>query len=402
MQSSNKTALMSFPRKRESSKMTCAAKLYAFLTTLFFLFSTLSSALATTTTAKQAIVVDYNTGTVLFKKNAYQKMPTSSMSKVMSMYLVFDALKKGQISLDDTFLVSEKAWKKGGSKMFVRVGKKVKVEDLIRGVIVQSGNDATIVLAEGLAGDEVSFADALNKKAKELGMENSRFMNASGWPAPDHYSTARDLATLAGAMIKDFPEYYKYYAEKEFTYGDIRQENRNPLLYKNIGADGIKTGHTEDGGYGLIGTGVKDGRRVIIVLNGMASKKERAEESERLLQWGLNGFRRITLFKDDKILDKAPVYLGKAQAVGLRAAKPVDAIVPKLFADELKIELNYKAPLKAPLAKDVEVGTITIHIPKGETITVPLVTAEYVNEMGYLMRLLAKARILTTGQGRFE
>ncbi|HOO82296.1 MAG TPA: D-alanyl-D-alanine carboxypeptidase family protein, partial [Alphaproteobacteria bacterium] len=197
------------------------------------------------TKAKQAIVVDYETGTVLLSKNMDEQMPTSSMSKVMTMYAVFDSIKNGQISLNDTLPVSEKAWRMGGSKMFVEVDKRVKVEDLIRGVIVQSGNDATVVLAEGLAGSENAFANMINDKATGLGMKNSHFVNASGWPDPEHYSTARDLATLGRAIIHDFPDYYKYYMEKEFTYNNIKQTNRNPLLYRNIGADGIKTGHTE-------------------------------------------------------------------------------------------------------------------------------------------------------------
>ena len=357
-----------------------------------------------TTTAKQAIIIDYETGTVLFEKDSKQKMPTSSMSKVMTMYLVFDALERGDLSLDDELLVSEKAWKKGGSKMFVPVGKKVKVEDLIRGVIIQSGNDATIVLAEGLAGSEDTFAEALNRKAKELGMENSHFMNASGWPDPDHYSTAHDLAILASAIIKDFPDHYSYYAEKEFTYNKIRQTNRNPLLYMNIGADGVKTGHTEDGGYGLIASGEsKDGkRRVVMVLNGMESKQERKSESARLLQWALKGFKTISLFEDEKSISEAPVYLGVNNKVALKAKSPVKFVVPKIFARDMKVEVHYNAPLKAPVVKDQEVGVVKVHIPKGDVIEVPLVTARNVGEIGFFAKLIKKARLVTTGQGKFN
>lgn len=371
--------------------------------TLFFVVCTHSSmALAVTTKAKQAIIIDYNSGMVLFEKDADARMPTSSMSKVMTMYMVFDALKKGKLSLDDTMLVSEKAWKKKGSKMFVPVGKQVKVEDLIRGVIVQSGNDATIVLAEGLAGDEDSFAAALNRKAKGLGMNSSHFMNASGWPDPKHYSTARDLSILASAMIKNFPEYYSYYKEKEFTYSKIRQGNRNPLLYRNIGADGLKTGHTEIGGYGLIGTGVKDGRRVIIVVNGLASSKERANESTKLLAWGLNGFREVTLFDDQNDLEIASVYLGKKSTVGLRAKTPFSFVIPKLIENDLDIKVNYKSPLKAPITKGQEVGTITISIPKGEVVEIPLITTEAVEGLSTFAKVIAKARLLTTGRGHFD
>ena len=354
------------------------------------------------TKAKQAIIVDYNTGTVLFEKNADEKMPTSSMSKVITTYLVFEALQKGNLSLEDTFLVSEKAWKKGGSKMFVPVGEQVKVEDLIRGVVVQSGNDATIVIAEGLAGDENSFAVALNRKAKELGMNNSHFMNASGWPDPEHYSTARDLSILAAATIKNFPDYYGYYAEREFTYNKIKQTNRNPLLSRGIGADGLKTGHTETGGYGLIGTGVKDDRRVIVVLNGMESKKERTEESVRLLQWGLNGFRRLSLFDDNRDLERANVYLGVKRSVGLRAKTSVSLVVPKLFEDDLKVEVKYDGPLKAPITEGQVVGTVIVHVFKGDIIELPLVTSESVDEMTFIAKIITKARLLTSGEGYFD
>lgn len=378
-------------------------RFYFTFITLFFvtcMHSTMSFSM--TTKAKQAIVVDYNSGNVLFEKDADKRMPTSSMSKVMTIYMVFDALKKGTLSLDDTMLVSEKAWKKKGSKMFVPVGKQVKVEDLIRGVIVQSGNDATIVLAEGLAGDEDSFAAALNRKAKSLGMLNSHFMNASGWPDPDHYSTARDLSILAHAVIDNFPEYYSYYKETEFTYSKVKQGNRNPLLYRNIGADGLKTGHTEVGGYGLMGTGVKDGRRVIIVVNGLESSKERANEATKLLAWGLNGFRELTLFDDKNDLDRASVYLGKNTTVGLRAKTTLNFVVPKLFENDLDVKINYKSPLKAPIVKGQEVGTVTISIPKGEVVEVPLVTTEAVESLGTFAKIIAKARLLTTGQGYFD
>jgi len=356
-----------------------------------------------TTTAKQAIIIDYDTGTVLFEKNADEKTPTSSMSKVMTMYLVFEALKKGDLSLDDTLLVSEKAWKKGGSKMFVEVGKKIKVEDLIRGVIIQSGNDATIVLAEGLAGSEDVFAQALNRTAKELGMNNSQFQNASGWPDPDHYSTARDLATLGTAIIKNFPEYYEYYSEKSFEFNGISQSNRNPLLKLNIGADGIKTGHTEDGGYGLMASGKSDdGRRVIMVLNGMESKSERKSESARLMQWALKSFKTVSLFNDETSIATAPVYLGSNTSVPLAAKESVKFVAPKIFSDDLKVEVQYNSPLKAPVTQGQEVGVVKVHIPKGDTIEVPLVAMRNVAELGFIPKLIQKARLLSTGEGKFK
>ena len=355
------------------------------------------------TTAKQAIIIDYETGTVLFEKNADEQTPTSSMSKVMTMYLVFEALKKGDLSLNDTLLVSEKAWKKGGSKMFVEVGKKIKVEDLIRGVIIQSGNDATIVLAEGLAGSEDVFAQALNRTAKELGMNNSNFKNASGWPDPDHYSTARDLATLGTAIIKNFPEYYGYYSEKSFEFNGISQSNRNPLLSLNIGADGIKTGHTDDGGYGLMASGKsEDGRRVVMVLNGMASKAERKSESARLMQWALKSFKTISLFKDETAIATAPVYLGSNTSVPLAAKEAVRFIAPKIFSSDLKVEVHYDSPLKAPVIQGQEVGIVKVYIPQGETVEVPLVAMRNVAELGFVPKLIQKARLLSTGEGKFK
>ena len=356
-----------------------------------------------TTTAKQAIIIDYDTGTVLFEKNADEQTPTSSMSKVMTMYLVFEALKKGDLSLNDTLLVSEKAWKKGGSKMFVEVGKKIKVEDLIRGVIIQSGNDATIVLAEGLAGSEDVFAQALNRTAKELGMNNSNFKNASGWPDPDHYSTARDLATLGTAIIKNFPEYYGYYSEKSFEFNGISQSNRNPLLSLNIGADGIKTGHTDDGGYGLMASGKsEDGRRVVMVLNGMASKAERKSESARLMQWALKSFKTVSLFKDETAIATAPVYLGSNTSVPLAAKESVRFIAPKIFSSDLKVEVHYDSPLKAPVIQGQEVGIVKVYIPQGETVEVPLVAMRNVAELGFVPKLIQKARLLSTGEGKFK
>ena len=223
------------------------------------------------TQAEEAFLVDFQTGAVLLDKNADVRMPPSSMSKMMTAYMVFERLKDGRLSLDDELPVSEKAWRKGGSKMFVEVGDQVRVEDLLRGVIVQSGNDACIVLAEGLAGSEEAFAEQMTAKGREIGLTGSNFTNATGWPDENHYVTARDLATLAERIIVDHPEYYHYYSEKEFTWNDIRQGNRNPLLYRNVGADGLKTGHTEAAGYGLTASAMQNGRRLLLVVNGLPS-----------------------------------------------------------------------------------------------------------------------------------
>ncbi|MFP4386906.1 MAG: D-alanyl-D-alanine carboxypeptidase family protein [Alphaproteobacteria bacterium] len=379
------------------------AFLFGVLCLTFFPRWALASADTINTSARQAIVIDYDTGTVLYSKNADERMPTSSMSKVMTMYVVFGALQRQELNLDSTLLVSEKAWKKGGSKMFVPVGEKVKVEDLIRGVIVQSGNDATIVLAEGIAGTEKAFAQIMNQEAKAIGMENSNFVNASGWPDPDHFSTARDLATMARAIIRNFPDYYHYYSQKDFTYNDIHQRNRNPLLRLNIGVDGLKTGHTAAGGYGLIASGkAKDGRRVIMVINGIDSTAQRKEEGARLMRWAMNAFKSETLFEDNPVLGQANVYFGQEGAVDLVAQKPVKYVVKKAKARDVKVDILYKEPLKAPLKKGQDVGRITVHVPGTEKIEIPLVTAHSVQEAGIFVRAISKARLLSTGAGKLK
>lgn len=338
------------------------------------------------TTAKQALVIDYETGQVLLSKNSNVHMPTSSMSKVMTMYMVFDALKQEIITMDTTFKVSEKAWRKGGSKMFVQQGKNIKIKDLIRGVIVQSGNDATIVLAEGLDGSEEAFAKAMTEKAFQIGMEDSNFVNASGWPDPEHYSTAQDLTTMAKRMIKDFPEFYKFYSETEFTYSNIKQQNRNPLLYRNIGADGLKTGHTEIGGYGLIGTAVKDGRRVIMVVNGLESEKDRANESSRLIEWALNGFTNVSLARAGQKFSQAPVIMGEAENVSLVISQDIKLTIPKSARKNFTVDIKYKTPLIAPIKESQEVGTLTVNIPDMTPLTYPLLAGETIEEVGFFKK----------------
>jgi D-alanyl-D-alanine carboxypeptidase (penicillin-binding protein 5/6) len=371
-------------------------RIISFLTLTVFaaLFSFISYAEAETvsTPAKQAILIDFDTGMTLFSKDADKQMPTSSMSKVMTMYVVFDAIKNGQLKLTDTLQVSEKAWRKGGSKMFVNVNSQVKVEDLIRGVIIQSGNDATIVLAEGLSGTESAFAQSLTSTAKNIGMTNSNFMNASGWPDKDHYSTAKDLSTLAVALIKNFPEYYSYYGEREFTYNDITQKNRNPLLYRDIGADGIKTGHTNIGGYGLIGSGTRSGRRVILVVNGLSSEKARAQESAKLLDWGLRGFENMTLVNAQTEVEAAQVTLGKDKTVQMQTGDDIFITVPTLAKKDVKMTAYYEGPLEAPIAKGQEIGTLAVTISQVGDFEYPLYAAADVERVGIVMEVIQKAK----------
>lgn len=356
---------------------------------------------ANTTPARQAIVVDDATGAILFEKNADQRMPTSSMSKVMTMYVVFDAIKQGRLTLETKLPVSEKAWRMQGSKMFIHVGDSVPVGDLAQGVIVQSGNDATIALAEGVAGTEDSFARIMNEKAVEMGLKSTHFMNASGWPDPDHYSTARDLERLASYLIHDFPEHYHYYSQKEFTYNNIRQGNRNPLLYRDIGADGVKTGHTEDGGYGLIGSGVRDGRRVIMVLNGLPDSKARAQESARLLEWALSAFENRTLFDAGTQVVSAPVYLGAVDSVPLVPQNRIVVTLPKMAAEDgIKVEASYAAPLRAPIKKGDVVGSLRVETPVLGVQEFPLVAGADVAPAGLFKSVMQKAQVvLGMGQG---
>lgn len=344
--------------------------------------------------ARQAYIVDFDTGAVLLEKNANERMPTSSMSKTITMYLVFDALKNGKLTLDTELPVSEKAWRMGGSKMFVEVNNKVRVEDLIRGVIVQSGNDATVVLAEGVAGTEEGFADLLNTQARELGMNDSHFMNASGWPDPEHYSTAHDLVLLGKALIKDFPDLYHYYSETEFTWNNIRQPNRNPLLYRNIGADGIKTGHTAEAGYGLMASGKRGNRRVVMALNGMESMEMRSNESARLLDWALRSFENRVLFKPGTVVESAKVAMGQKESVGLTVEEDVLATIPVAVRNDIKAEIVYKGPLIAPVKKGQAVGVLRLSIPRMGDSEYPLVAAEDMPELGLFAGTITKLRLM--------
>ncbi len=361
-------------------------------------FAAPASAQMVDTLAKNAYIVDFETGQILLEKDGDERMPTSSMSKTMTMYLVFEGLKSGKLTLDQELPVSEKAWSTQGSKMFVPINAMVKVEDLIRGVIVQSGNDATVVLAEGMAGNEGEFAAALNAKAKELGMMNSNFVNASGWPDPDHYSTCHDLTILAKALIQNFPEQYKYYAEKDFTYNNIKQGNRNPLLYVNIGADGIKTGHAEEAGYGLMGSAVRDGRRVIMVLNGMASMEERAAESTRLMEWALATFANKNILHAGMKVAEAPVVMGMERSVPLIVEQDLKVTVPKMnTAGGATANAVFKGPIEAPITKGQQVGVVRVTVPNMDPMELPIVAAKDIPRKGFFPALLEKTERLVFG-----
>ncbi|MGD1880042.1 MAG: D-alanyl-D-alanine carboxypeptidase family protein [Kiloniellaceae bacterium] len=349
------------------------------------------------TQAQQAFLVDFNTGAVLLDKNADELMPPSSMSKLMTAYVVFERLKDGRLSLEDKLTVSEKAWRMGGSKMFVEVGNQVGVEDLLRGVIVQSGNDACIVLAEGIAGSEEAFADILTETARTIGMTQSTFRNATGWPDPNHLVTARELSILAKRIILDHPEYYHYYAEKEFTWNEIRQGNRNPLLYKNIGADGLKTGHTEDAGYGLTASAEQDGRRLVLVVNGLPSVKARADESERLMSWGFREFDNYALFKAGDTVDAAPVWLGDEESVPLAIAEDLTVTLPRNDRNGMQVAVVYDSPVPAPISAGQEIAMLRVTWPGGVPIEVPLQAGADVEQLGSFGRIAASVKFLLLG-----
>ena len=354
-------------------------------------------AAAIETTAREAIIVDATTGRVLLEKNADDSMPPASMSKIMTTYLVFERLKDGRLSLDDELPVSEKAWRKGGSKMFVEVGEQVRVEDLLRGVIVQSGNDACIVLAEGLGGTEEAFAAEMTRKGREIGLTGSSFANATGWPDPNQRMTARDLATLALRLIADFPEYYHYYSETEFTYAGIRQSNRNPLLYKSLGADGLKTGHTEEAGYGLTASAVQGDRRVILVLNGLESQKARSEESARLIGWAFREFGNYTLFKAGETVENAGVWLGVDPTVPLIAEQDMTVTLSRKARLDMEVTVVYDGPIPAPLEIGQQVATLVVTAPGEETVEIPLVAGAAVERLGFAGRITASVKHLIFG-----
>ncbi|MBO1075295.1 D-alanyl-D-alanine carboxypeptidase family protein [Roseomonas marmotae] len=341
------------------------------------------------TQAKQAMLVDCDTGAVLLEKNADERMHPSSMSKLMTMYVVFDLLKQGRLQMEQTFPVSERAWRMGGSKMFVELGSEISVSDLSHGVIVQSGNDACVVLAEGISGSEQQFAELLNEYGKRIGLKDSTFRNATGWPDPEHMMTCRDLSILARRLINDFPEYYSLYNVRSFQWHGISQENRNPLLGRVPGADGLKTGHTENAGYGLTGTAKRGDRRLILVVNGLASMRMRGEESERLIEWGFREFENVTLFRASDTVEEAPVYLGDRATVPLVGGRDLVMTLPRQWRRNLTVKLRYDSPVPAPIAKGQELGQIEISGQGVPPMALPLYAGADIGRLGVISRIPA-------------
>lgn len=353
------------------------------------------------TPAKQAYITDFESGKVLFAKDADLPMKPASMAKIMTVFVVFQRLADGSLQLDDKFLVSEKAWRKGGSKTFVEVGSRVSVNDLLHGVIVQSGNDAAIVLAEGIAGTEDAFAEEMNFWAQKLGMTQTNFRNSTGWPDPDLQTSAKDLNILTTEMIKRFPadtypDLYPIFAKREFTYNKITQPNRNPLVYGTAGADGLKTGHTEESGYGLVGSAVRNGQRVVMVLNGMDSMKQRSTESRRLMDLIFREYQSYEFFKRGQTVDQVNVWLGTAPQVDLVLDAPLKLVLSRKDRQAMEISVQWLDPVPAPIRAGDQIGTLVISLPD-EVTKLPLRAAHDVDALGLFNRIGAAVKYLIFG-----
>lgn len=360
------------------------------------------SAQAIETKARNLILMDYDTGQYLYNKEIDKRIPPASMSKLMTVYMIFEKLKDGTLSLDDTFTVSENAWRKGGaasggSTMFLAIGDKVRVEDLIKGIIIQSGNDACIVAAENLAGSEEDFAVEMNKKARELGLKNSTFANATGLPHPDHRMTVEDLAKLARILISEFPQFYHLFSQREFVYHNIRQGNRNPLLYSMPYADGLKTGHTEEAGFCLTASAKKNNRRLIGVMTGLKSNKERSEEAEKIMSWGFREFDNCKIVKQGTKIAEIPVWFGKDATVDMVAAEDVVRTLRKNKTDEIKLTAVYDKPVKAPVKQGQQLGVIKAEIPENGIMEIPLVAAKNVDKVGLWGKISKNFKYLLFG-----
>lgn len=347
------------------------------------------------TEATNLIILDHDSGEVLFEKNAREPMFPASMTKIMTATIVFDRIKSGALSLDDEFTVSEDAWRRGGTKsgsstMFLKLGSNVSVRDLLRGVIVQSGNDACIVLAQGIAGSEAAFADLMNAKAQELGLETAHFVNSTGWPHPDHKISAYDLVRLASHSIETYPDMYKIYSERKFTWNGITQSNRNPLFGSGIdGVDGLKTGHTKISKYGFVGSGVRDGKRRVFVVNGLETNAARRSESRRIMRSAFGEFKAYTLYTSGQKADVAKVFMGKSETVSLVTSKNVVVGLHKPSRKGLKVQIKYQSPIPAPIVKGDHIADLLITAPGRANETVALLAGEDVARKSMFGRMTA-------------
>jgi serine-type D-Ala-D-Ala carboxypeptidase (penicillin-binding protein 5/6) len=353
------------------------------------------------TVAQTAIAIDFNTGTVLYDKDSNKRIEPASLSKMMTAYVVYSYLKAGRLKLDDTLPVSEKAWAKhktNESNMFVPLGAQVKVEDLIRGMMIQSGNDACVVLAEGIAGSTDAFVDLMNQTAQKLGLKDSHFADVDGLPDPEEYMTAHDIAMLGIHLIRDFPDYYHYDSEKEFTYNGIKQGNRNPLLYKDIGVDGMKTGHTDEAGYGVAISALRNGRRIVEVLVGMKSMNQRSQEAEKLLDWAYREWADYKLVKTGDPVDDAPVFLGTTATVPVTVQSDLLVSLPRNARSSMKVTAVYDQSAPAPIAQGQKIGTLQVTANDVAPVQVPLVAAKPVDKVSGFSRAALAAGYLLFGR----
>ena len=349
------------------------------------------------TKARAAYLTDMNTGTVLMEKEADLPLPPASMSKLMTLNMLFEALQDGRVSLDTRFPVSTRAKNMGGSSMFLNEADRPTVEELIQGIIVLSGNDACVVVAEGLAGSEAAFARLMNERARDLGMNNSTFANASGWPDPNQRMSMRDLGILAERLIRDFPEYYGYFAQKEFAFDGRTPDNRfnrNPLLSLGIGADGLKTGHTSEAGYGLVGSAVQGNRRIVFVISGLSSERERAEEAERLVNWAFRQFIQKTVLRSGTEVARAKIWMGDQEEIGLVPAEDVSLLLPALERDALNAEVIFRSPIEAPVKKGQEVAEMVVSLRDLPEVRIQLVSDRDIARGGFLPRVRTALNVL--------
>ncbi|SPH24016.1 D-alanyl-D-alanine carboxypeptidase DacC [Defluviimonas aquaemixtae] len=350
------------------------------------------------TRAGAAWVYDVTTGTVLLSKNADEMLPPASMSKLMTLNMLFEALRDGRVRLDERFAVSARAKAMGGSTMFLNETDRPTVEELIKGIVVLSGNDACVVVAEGLAGTEEDFARKMNERAKSLGLEHSTFANSHGWPHPNQRMSMHDLGQLSVRLIEEFPEYYGYFALTEFPYDGRSPDNRfnrNPLLKLGIGADGLKTGHTEEAGYGLVGSAIQDGRRIVFAVNGLANERERAEESERIVTWAFREFVQKTIAPKGTRISEADIWLGEISRVGLVVEEDLSLLLPSLAREKLKANIVYTGPIEAPVEEGQKLAEMIVEIPGVEPVSIPLVAERAVPRGGFTTRLRTAFGVLS-------
>lgn len=368
------------------------------LIALFLLTIFVSQSLkAIDTNAEQAIVIDFDTNETLFEKNADQTTPPASMTKIMTVFAVFDRLEKTELTIDDVCIVSAKAYKMGGSRTFLEIDDIVTIDDLLKGVIIQSGNDASIVLAECLGGTEQDFAKIMNVYAKKIGMLNTNFVNSSGWPDENHYSTVRDLAILSNSLIKNFPELYAYFKIKEFSYNEINQPNRNKLLTNENGADGLKTGYTKKSGWGVAGSALRNNRRITVVINGTNSSRSRLNESSFLLNWAFNQTSQIKIVSKGQIIKNVDVWLGNKSTINLVIDKD---IVSTISFDQLQLiesSIAYNKPINAPIKKGDRLGSMSIKIVGKKDLNIPLVAEVDVDETNPFIKLFVAIKYLIFG-----